>query len=69
MKNKTNNNFKLLMAGIFFAILWASASAATKIGLQSAQPFVMAVTRFFYSRFYHAFFIAYNIKKKAASKK
>ncbi|WP_244518897.1 DMT family transporter [Parapedobacter composti] len=29
-----------------FAILWASASAATKIGLQSAQPFVMAITRF-----------------------
>ncbi len=38
---------KLLIAGICFAILWSSASAATKIGLQSAQPFVIAVTRFF----------------------
>jgi probable blue pigment (indigoidine) exporter len=38
---------KLTTAGIFFAILWSSASAATKIGLESAQPFVIAVTRFF----------------------
>lgn len=37
----------LTIAGIFFAILWSSASAATKIGLTSAQPFVIAVTRFF----------------------
>ena len=28
-------------------MLWSSASAATKIGLQSAQPFVIAVSRFF----------------------
>lgn len=28
-------------------MLWSSASAATKIGLISAQPFVIAVTRFF----------------------
>lgn len=40
-------NIKLIIAGILFAILWASASAATKIALQSAQPFVIAVTRFF----------------------
>lgn len=38
---------KLTAAGILFAILWSSASAATKIGLGSAQPFVIAVTRFF----------------------
>lgn len=38
---------KLTAAGILFAILWSSASAATKIGLESAQPFVIAVTRFF----------------------
>ncbi|MEI7735778.1 MAG: DMT family transporter [Ferruginibacter sp.] len=37
----------LIWTGILFALLWSSASAATKIGLQSAQPFVMAVTRFF----------------------
>ncbi len=38
---------KLIWTGILFAILWSSASAATKIGLLSAQPFVMAVSRFF----------------------
>lgn len=32
--------------GFSFAILWASASAATKIALIDAQPFVIAVTRF-----------------------
>ncbi len=41
------NNWKYLAAGIGFAILWASASAATKIGLTAAQPFVIAVSRFF----------------------
>jgi len=39
------SNFILI--GIIFAFLWASASTATKIGLQSAQPFVIAVSRFF----------------------
>lgn len=29
-----------------FAILWASAAAATKFGLASAQPFVIALARF-----------------------
>lgn len=40
-------NKKLIFIGITFALLWASASTATKISLQSAQPFVIAVTRFF----------------------
>ncbi len=40
-------NVKLAGIGLIFAILWASASAATKIALLSAQPFVIAVTRFF----------------------
>lgn len=35
-----------LSAGMMFAVLWASASAATKIGLLSAQPFVIAIARF-----------------------
>lgn len=47
MRLKSGYNIKLILAGIVFAILWASASAATKIALQSAQPFVIAVTRFF----------------------
>lgn len=41
----------MLVAGICFAILWSSASAATKIVLESAQPFVIAVTRFFIAGF------------------
>jgi len=47
LKKNTSNKFALLIAGFFFAILWASASAATKIGLESAQPFVIAEPRFF----------------------
>ncbi len=46
MKQSGGYNIKLIMAGISFAILWASASSATKVALQSAQPFVIAVTRF-----------------------
>ncbi|HUC80858.1 MAG TPA: EamA family transporter [Flavisolibacter sp.] len=33
-------------AGFFFALLWGSASTATKIGLTVAQPLVIAVVRF-----------------------
>jgi drug/metabolite transporter (DMT)-like permease len=47
MKHTGVYNLRLIAAGFLFALLWASASAATKIGLQSAQPFVIAVTRFF----------------------
>ncbi|MEC3879198.1 DMT family transporter [Parapedobacter sp. 10938] len=35
-----------VIAGTVFAILWASASAATKIGLLAAQPFMIAIARF-----------------------
>ena len=38
--------FTYVLAGSTFAIFWASASAATKIGLQFSQPFVMAIARF-----------------------
>lgn len=37
---------RLILIGFVFAVLWASASAATKIALLSAQPFVIAVCRF-----------------------
>ena len=40
-------NGKYILAGVLFALLWSSAAAATKIALQSAQPFVIAVARFF----------------------
>jgi probable blue pigment (indigoidine) exporter len=38
---------KNLLIGVFFAMLWASASSATKIGIQSAQPLVIGNFRFF----------------------
>ena len=47
MKQTNNKNVGLPIAGIFFAVLWPSASVATKVALQSLQPFVIAVTRFF----------------------
>jgi probable blue pigment (indigoidine) exporter len=40
-------NRKIIWIGIAFAFLWASASSATKISLLAAQPFVIAITRFF----------------------
>lgn len=40
-------NWKYIGIGLLFAILWSSASTATKLGLQSAQPFVIALARFF----------------------
>ncbi len=40
-------NWKYIAAGVFFALLWSSAATATKIALQSAKPFVIAVARFF----------------------
>ena len=46
MKQRGGYNVKVIIAGICFAILWASASSATKLALQSAQPFVIAVSRF-----------------------
>ncbi|MBS1975267.1 MAG: EamA family transporter, partial [Bacteroidetes bacterium] len=41
-----NKNLSWLIAGILFAILWASASTATKIGLAVAQPLMIAEVRF-----------------------
>jgi drug/metabolite transporter (DMT)-like permease len=46
MVDKGNTRIKWLGAGILFAALWASASAATKIGLTVAQPLVIAEVRF-----------------------
>jgi len=39
-------NWRIIFIGFLFAVLWGSASTATKFGLQSAQPFVIAITRF-----------------------
>jgi probable blue pigment (indigoidine) exporter len=38
---------KNILIGLTFAALWASASAATKFGLMSAQPLIIADFRFF----------------------
>lgn len=35
-----------LLTGLVFVCLWASAGAATKIGLKAVQPLILAVTRF-----------------------
>lgn len=53
---------KWIGLGFSFAILWASASAATKIALLSAQPFVIAVSRFFIGGILMLLF-AHGIKK------
>ncbi len=39
-------NWKFFLAGLALSILWSSASTATKIGLNSAQPFVISSIRF-----------------------
>jgi probable blue pigment (indigoidine) exporter len=41
-----NAKLSWIVTGLVFSILWASASTATKMGLQSAQPLVIAVIRF-----------------------
>lgn len=47
--NNRNIMFKkirYILVGIIFAILWSSASVATKWGLAVSQPFVLAIVRF-----------------------
>jgi len=39
--------WKLSLTGFTFSVLWASAATATRIGLQTAQPFVISGFRFF----------------------
>lgn len=41
-----NKHYSWFLAGLTFAIFWASASTATKIGLTAGQPMVIATTRF-----------------------
>ena len=60
---------KLTAAGLCFAILWSSASAATKIGLESAQPFVIAVTRFFIGGAIMLFITHVLLKKRLPKQK
>lgn len=62
-------NWKYILYGILFALLWSSASTATKIALQSAQPFVIAVTRFFMGGLLMIFFAHAVIRKRMPQKK
>ncbi|RYG13977.1 MAG: DMT family transporter [Chitinophagaceae bacterium] len=41
-----NRQSRWFLAGLTFAIFWASASTATKIGLTAGQPMVIATIRF-----------------------
>ena len=46
MFQNSNSSYRWVAAGLLFAVLWASASTATKIGLAIAQPLMIAVVRF-----------------------
>jgi probable blue pigment (indigoidine) exporter len=47
----SSTTLPFVVSGLTFSILWASASAATKFGLLSAQPFVFSAIRFFLASF------------------
>ncbi len=44
--NALRESYKWFIVGVVFAILWASASTATKFGLSVSQPLVIAQARF-----------------------
>ena len=46
MVQNSSRSYAWIGAGLLFAILWASASTATKIGLTASQPLVIAIVRF-----------------------
>ena len=62
-------NSKYIAAGIGFALLWSSAAAATKIALQSAQPFVIATARFFIAGIVMLFLAHFIWRKRLPQKK
>lgn len=43
---QTKNRYTWIVAGVLFAILWASAATATKLGLTTSQPLIIAEMRF-----------------------
>lgn len=57
-------NYLLIAAGITFALFWSSAAVATKIGLQSTQPFVLAIPRFFVAACMMLFLVHVVFKKR-----
>ena len=64
-----NKNLSWFIAGTLFAILWASASTATKIGLTVAQPLIIAEVRFAIASFIMLFVAHFILKQRLPSKK
>lgn len=56
MSSTSLQQYTWIAAGILFAVLWASASTATKIGLEEAQPLVIAQVRFMLAAMLMLFF-------------
>lgn len=54
---------KQLFPGLLFAALWASASVATKFGVQSVHPLILANVRFFIAGAFLLLF-AYGVQRK-----
>src|SRR5690242_20813627 len=59
-----NKNLSWFIAGTLFAVLWASASTATKIGLTVAQPLVIAEVRFVLASFIMLFIAHFILKQR-----
>lgn len=64
-----NKNLSWFLAGTLFAILWASASTATKIGLTVAQPLVIAEVRFALASMIMLFIAHVVLKQRLPAKK
>lgn len=45
-RDNIKKEYKWIIVGVLFAFLWASASTATKIALDTSQPLVIALVRF-----------------------
>jgi drug/metabolite transporter (DMT)-like permease len=63
MQTSKAGGIKWLVAGLLFAILWPSASTATKAGLAVAQPLIIAIVRFAMAACI-VLFIAHVIQRK-----
>ncbi|HEX5150466.1 MAG TPA: DMT family transporter [Parafilimonas sp.] len=64
-----NKNLIWVITGTLFAILWASASTATKIGLTVAQPLVIAEVRFALAASIMLFVAHFILKQRLPVKK
>jgi drug/metabolite transporter (DMT)-like permease len=67
--SSSNKNWSWIVSGTLFAILWASASSATKIGLSEAQPLVIAEVRFAMASLIMLFIAHLIMKQRLPAKK